>query len=511
MKNSRLYLFTLITLFIFWGCKDNISTPHAGLDIVTNEKTTLNPSGYAPLTATIDLTTDIPVSVNLRIVGKHGTDSDVIHDFKAINKNHQLPVLGLYANFNNTVELTFYDSKGSDIGTQTYHIQTNPLINDLPTITINQADRSQMAPGMTLVSYFGYAGNSEPQRPFMFDKYGDIRWYLDYSTSPILNKLFYDVGVERLKNGDLYFGDISSDKIYEVDMLGRVIDSWPLGNYQFHHQVLEMPNGNFLVCASVKGAATDEDHVIEIDRYLKNVVHDWDLKKSLDYNRKSLTEDRTDWIHINAVQYDSTDNTIIVSGRTQGVVKLTMDNKVVWILGPHFGWGLSGDGVDLNSFLLHPLHSDGQAITDSSVIKGFTNASDFEWNWYQHAVKLLPDGHIMMFDNGDNRNYSGSVQYSRAVEFAIDKKNMTVKQVWSYGKQRGAETYSRIVSDVDYLPKENHVIWSPGAVYFGGKNYGKVIELDYNTKSVIFEATITPPIAYFGITFHRTERLSLYP
>jgi arylsulfate sulfotransferase len=86
---------------------------------------------------------------------------------------------------------------------------------------------------------------------------------------------------------------------------------------------------------------------------------------------------------------------------------------------------------------------------------------------------------------------------------------MTVRQVWEYGKERGAETYSQIVSDVDLDPDENHVFFSPGAVDFGG-NYGKVVEIDRMTGQVLFEATIRSPQATF-VTFHRTERLSLYP
>jgi arylsulfate sulfotransferase len=50
-----------------------------------------------------------------------------------------------------------------------------------------------------------------------------------------------------------------------------------------------------------------------------------------------------------------------------------------------------------------------------------------------------------------------------------------------------------------------------GAVGFGGAAYGKVVEVDRTTRAVVFEATITPPTAAFGITFHRVERLPLYP
>jgi arylsulfate sulfotransferase len=102
-----------------------------------------------------------------------------------------------------------------------------------------------MAPGMTLVSYFGYKDNPSPESPFIFDAFGDIRWYLDFKTSAVLNKLFFDDGMERLQNGDLYFGDISSNAIYEMDLQGNIIDTWTLPGYQFHHNVQEKPNGNF--------------------------------------------------------------------------------------------------------------------------------------------------------------------------------------------------------------------------------------------------------------------------
>jgi len=117
----------------------------------------------------------------------------------------------------------------------------------------------------------------------------------------------------------------------------------------------------------------------------------------------------------------------------------------------------------------------------------------------------------MLFDNGgSNRNFSGSGQYSRAVEYEINTTNKTVKQVWDYGKNSGASTFSSIVSDVDLLVASNHVIFSPGAVR-NVTNYGKVIEVDYTTKNILFEATLTPPHSSFGVTFHRTERLNLYP
>ena len=512
MKILKVCPAVILSLILMSGCSDkNPTNSSSGLSNITSTQVTLNPNYFAPLTASIKVESKIPVTVTVTVKGKHGSDSDVVQKFDQASTDQDIPILGLYPDFNNTVTLSFYDT-GTELGTKKFDIQTDPLIPDMPSITINNAKRTQMTKGMTLVSYFGYNKDTFPQRPFMFDSYGDIRWYLNFSGSPVIPQLFFDCGVERLQNGDLYFGDIndSPSRIYEYDMMGKFVDSWEMPGYTFHHNVVEEPNGNFLVTATKDGDNTVEDRIIEIDHTSKQIIDTWNLKQSLDYNRTTLTGNRVDWIHINDVFYDESDNTIIVSGRTQGVVKLTRDNKVVWILGPHRGWGTSGDGVELNKYLLQPLDSNDQPITDQSVLNGDKNSPGFGWNWYQHAAKIMPNGDLTLFDNGDNRNYTGGNAYSRAVEYRIDEQNMTVKQVWSYGESRGAETYSRIVSDVDYLPDDNHMIFSPGAINYG-IDYGKVIELDYATKENLLEATITPPHAFYGITFHQTERMTLYP
>ena len=364
---------------------------------------------------------------------------------------------------------------------------------------------------MTLVSYYGHDGDASPNRPFIFDRQGDIRWYLDYEGHPQLGNLSYDDGVERLANGNLYFGHQHDDRIYEVDMLGQIVDTWEMPGFGFHHEAKELPDGNFLVTAHRNGISTIEDHIIEIDRASKQIVNVWDLRESLDQDRTTWTDNPSDWVHVNAVTYDDRDDTIIISGRTQGVVKLTRENEVVWILAPHRGWGTAGDGTDLSRLLLQPLDAAGEPINDPAVLEGDANHPDFEWNWYQHAPEVLPSGNLLLFDNGDNRNYTEAERYSRAVEYEIDEEAMTVKQVWSYGKERGEETFSVIVSDVDYRPEEDHVFFSPGAVEFAGSFYGKAVEIERQTGEVVFEATITPPRPIFIITFHRTERLPLYP
>lgn len=520
MKKLRLLITTVIICGLLTTCKDNSWSSTDGDLKIRNERITVNHTGVAPLTAIIEFETNEAVSVSLRVIGTDGPESDIVHQFNEISTFHEVPVLGLYPNSENRIELTFF-MDGTEAGSKIYTIKTPPLLADLPDVEINTANRSQMIDGLTLVSYFGHrvGGEPTPQRPFMFDSFGNIRWYLDYgaesnSLYPELRGLFYDDGMERLQNGNLYFG--SGDAIYEINMLGEIVNNWPIPGYTFHHEITEKPDGNFLATVNKNGLDTVEDHIIEIDRGSGQIINIWDLRESLDQERTawpiSYGDISVDWFHANGLYYDDTDNTIVVSGRSQGTVKFTETNEVVWIIAPHKEWDTSGNGTDLNQFLLTPIDAANQPITDHEVLHGNMNHSDFEWAWYQHAPAMMPNGNVMLFDNGDNRNYIDSPLYSRAVEYEIDVENMTIKQVWEYGKERGEETFSRIVSDVDYDPDQNHLFFSPGAISFQGVQYGKAIELDYGSKQIIFEATITPPVAAFGIiTLHRTERMPIYP
>ncbi len=512
MKNLKLFGLLLLLLLLCAQCKKNESPQPAPVEavVVLSDKVELNPSGYSPLTAQIDIELEEPVRVAVTVRGKNGARSNIQHSFTELQTQHLVPVYGLYAGTNNTVVLSFTDEDGADRGSKSFEIETGALLADLPEITIDVPEKREIERDLTLVSYFGHNGEELPQRVFAFDQFGDIRWYLNYQFHPMLSGLFYDVGVEQLANGNLYFGDGSQDKIFEVNPFGLIEQSWDLPGYGHHHAVLEKPNGNFLVTVNKWGLQTIEDHIIEVDRQSKLIINEWDLRESLDPDRQTMVNNRSDWIHVNAVAFDESDNTIIISGRTQGVVKLTENNEVVWILGNHSGWDQSGNGTDLKSKLLTPVDAAGQPINDPDVLAGTKKHPDFEWSWYQHANKILPNGNHLMFDNGAGRNYSNNELYSRAVEYEIDEENMQVRQIWAYGKARGLETFSGIVSDADYLPNLNRVVFSPGAMVQDMRAFGKVVEVDYETQEVLFEATITPPISFYSITFHRTEWVNLY-
>lgn len=521
---NRIFILLGFIVIVSIGCKKSdldFKKPVIAIDIVIPaDSIKLNPNSYAPLSALVNFSADVEGKTVIIVKGKNGASSDIGNVFNDDGSYHSVPVIGLYGDFLNTVDIRLINNSGDTVAKTTINIQTGPLPPNMPVIVSDVHQTGQTEKGVNLVSNFS-AGTplvrtpGAPQIPLMVDNYGDIRWLLDFTTHPDLNALFYDNGIKRLRNGNFYFGDWWSNKIYEVDLLGKISNTWDFSQtgFVFHHEVKEKPDGNFLVTVTKKNTATIEDYIIEIDRQTKSIKTVWDLKESLDRERIALADgfyNNSDWMHANSVMYDSTDNTIIVSGRTQGVVKLTYDNKVKWILSPHKGWAANGRGEDLNPFLLTPLDAAGNKITDIAVLDGLVNHPDFEWSWYQHSTIALPNGSYMLFDNGSVRNYDQTIpRYSRAVEYKIDPVNMTIQQKWQYGKERGLETFSLIVSSVQYLPATNHVLFSSGFQVQNNNGLGgKVVEIDYATKQVVSQLSFSAANKW---GFHQVERINAYP
>ena len=131
-----------------------------------------------------------------------------------------------------------------------------------------------------------------------------------------------------------------------------------------------------------------------------------------------------------------------------------------------------------------------------------------------------PEGYVFIFDNGNNKSkdstkyVEASNSYSRGVMYKINTTNMTIEQVYEYGKERGSSFYSPYISDVDYLGVNHYLVHSGGIVYVDGKNSNQPAGFSSNTtlksdtvellnNKVIFEIVL-PTNNY------RVEKQSLY-
>lgn len=491
------------TSAIFWA--DSFS-----LDILTE----LNPSIYAPLTANVIVESALNCSISIEVVGQDGPLSSVIQSFNEINATHQIPILGLYPNYLNKVLITA-TSNNFIIDTVTVFIQTDDIDIQLPEIFVDVNQVEEMSEGFQLISMV----TSLPNTAFMIDAYGKIRWYLDFRFHPTLNNLLLDAGLSRLANSNFLLGNRTDKLILEIDIFGNTINSWSVAPYGFHHSVTEKADGNLLLTSELLsnehllGGTTMQDIILELDRTTGTIIKEWDLRFILDETRIAHFDFGTgslkDWAHLNEVIYDESDNTIILSSKHQSaVVKVDYSDNIKWILSTDTAWGLNRDGMSLQPFLLTAVDENNQPYSND-IQSGVSNIDEFEWNWQQHAIKKISANQYLLFDNGTNRNFDDSNLYSRAVIYEIDEVNMTVKQNWQYGKERGIEGYSLCCSDVVFEEESNHIIWSPGfQVDNGNGTGGKIIEIDYTTNEVLFEARLN--FNNNNYQMHRSRRMKIY-
>ena len=107
------------------------------------------------------------------------------------------------------------------------------------------------------------------------------------------------------------------------------------------------------------------------------------------------------WAHVNSVDYDPTDDSIIISSRRQSaVIKIGRDKKVKWILASPEGWKDAFAGK-----VLKPVDKVGNPIK----CEGSKCEQSFDWAWTQHTAWRIDsksnadEVYITVFDNGDAR------------------------------------------------------------------------------------------------------------
>ena len=345
----------------------------------------------------------------------------------------------------------------------------------------------------------------------IIDTAGDLRWYL-------MNQLINDpanpltagfmMGFQQAADGALTWG--FGQRYVKYDLLGREIFNRPLpsGYADYSHAFDNMQNGNSLLRVSSadyrrpdnKRVHTVRDVIIEVDPN-GGVVDEWKLMEILDPYRDNVikvldqgavclnidaskagqtlsAEDLAkqeaegaygdlagvgagrNWAHVNSVDYDPTDDSIIISSRHQSaVIKIGRDKKVKWIIASPEGWKKG-----LAEKVLKPVDKNGKAIK----CEGSKCEGGFDWSWTQHTAWRIDskskDGvvYLTVFDNGDSRGMEQpalpEMKYTRGVVYKVDEKNMTVEQVWSVGENYGFDAYSPVTGLCQYQEDKDSVV-----------------------------------------------------
>ena len=346
----------------------------------------------------------------------------------------------------------------------------------------------------------------------VIDTKGEIRWFL-YPEGIYNVDSLYDggimMGLRQNEDGALTWG--YGQHYVKYDIMGREI--WnrrlPYGYNDFSHSMEAAQNGHYflrvassnLLRSDGRNVRTVRDMIVEVDQN-GNVVDEWRLWEILDPYRdtaiKALDQGAVclnidpklagqtlsaedlqkldqegqfgdivgtgpgrNWAHVNSVDYDPTDDSIIISSRHQcAVIKIGRDHKVKWILGAPRGWKAPWSEV-----LLTPVDAAGKPLKCGDASCEGTN---FDWTWTQHTAFRIDSKsdnntlYLSVFDNGDGRGFDQpplpDMKYSRAVIYKIDQQKRTVEQIWEYGKEQGHDWYSPVTSLVEYMPDKDSIV-----------------------------------------------------
>ncbi len=197
------------------------------------------------------------------------------------------------------------------------------------------------------------------------------------------------------------------------------VDTFQCGNGYVAdlHDFLLLPNGHAILEAydpepmdlstTVNGGnpnATVIGCVVQELNNSKDVIFQW---RSIDYfpvtdSYVDLTTQTVDYFHLNAFDVDSTGDILCSSRHLSTIFKIDRQTgNVDWILG----------GKE-NQFTFYNEN-------ESNSPNYFS---------YQHDLRILHNGDITMFDNGNQH----SPPYSRAVEYKLDEFNKTATMVWEF-------------------------------------------------------------------------------
>lgn len=513
-----------------------------------NAELIVNPSGRVPLSALLRCTTDVQTRATLHIQYEDGEQRRV--ELSATGLEHAIPVLSLEVNRVHRIHAVLKHPLGEMVRTEVFEMKTEPLPADFPLLRVNTARPRHMEPGITLIPTTRWPDRGQPDRTFGLilgvNAQGDVVWY--YQSDHNI------AAIEQLQNGNLLYHHGRRGHAVEIDFLGNVIHHWyarrmrtedipgaiPIDTDTLHHDVQELPNGNFLAIstelrhfesfpssetvpdAPLQPAYVIGDVIIEYTRD-GTVVGRWPLLDLLDafrlgydsldvgfwsdvYNQSNLGSRAYDWGHANSVFYDVNDDSIVVSVYHQDAVfKISRTTgELAWILSFPTGWREAWEDK-----LLYPV-GDGM------------------YPAHEHAAKVTPEGTILMFDNGTYRARPFDAKrdprenFSRAVEYEVNPETMKFEQVWSYGGPKDEIFFSPFLGDTDWLPQTGNILITDGGRVRAadgsnanhpahGRKWAHIMEVTHDEPAKkVFDLVIDDPKS--GWTVYRAERIpGLYP
>ncbi len=285
-----------------------------------------------------------------------------------------------------------------------------------------------------------------PHSFFLFlDGFGRIVWY--HRNRPVVADPPTPIRAVRQKpNHNLVYweggptGRFVNCCLREIDPLGRVvtrlvnndIDKWA------HHDLLILPDQQVLYIAHEIITIDDTEHggeaetrvLVDSLRRWDQVTHTteelWDARDHLSLaNRVRWAGDPKNWLNVNSLALGVRGNVILSLANRNEIISIAPDFRSI-------EWRLGGP--------------------ESS----YEFADPTDRFYFQHTVSELPNGNILLFDNGRDRPEEEGGHYSRALELALNTYDLIAVKVWEY--RHTPDLYSLSRSSAYRLPSGNTLI-----------------------------------------------------
>ena len=416
--------------------------------------------------------TDLPTRVEYAV----HVDDERIPDFcataadssgEAYTTRHEFQLIGLVPGEVNEVTLRLRGKWGNVRQTVRFTIEMPETYSGYDTV-LEVTDGASDAPlddGLfTMMRTNGYLGYG-----FLYDNSGVMRYEM----------VLEGFGMDRILDyGDEIVTCVSSNKLARINGLGEVLQVYPLGEYELHHDIDYGRDGTVVALAEKAGDANVEDIVLEVDLATGEVTELLDFKELMaGYYAQTRPIGATDpffwqageqdWIHLNTIQYLPDNDSLIVSSRETSTVIQVKD--------------VHGE-VSLGWFCGDPAFWAGTGYEDRCL----TPVNDFTWQYGQHSVAWADGeepgvGYLRMFNNNywalssrdgydpdlpegvSTELYGGGDDRSYTYVYRIDQNAGTVELAESF-----PVPYSSIVSNATLNESSGHWAVNSGiAMVFG--------------------------------------------
>ena len=334
-------------------------------------------------------------------------------------------------------------------------IDTLPLPPDFPPIELTQRVDGDLQPGLTLTAAVPQA--LDRSYVVAIDSDGEVVWYHR------LEGLNLTLSVDEQRH---IFATDSAVKGVRIHPFGREITVWgvdELGTETVHHELRPTPTGG-LAFLSTEHRVIDGWHlpafdwtasfdvigdVINVHDASGQSVWSWSLMdhlNPLDVHTEDMhlnfwmmapydhLESPKDWSHANAL-VPHEEGWLMSLRNLDRIIKVDpATDAIEWTFGHRGDFELTGEGT---------------------------------WFSRQHAPQVLPNGNLLLYDNGNARPGQDPtvMPTSRVVEYSLDLGSRTATEVWSWSGG-DSPVFCPIVGDVDRLENGNHLI-NDGAVFWG--------------------------------------------